>query len=192
MSADHLSPSQIAAYVDGVTDRDERARIQAHLALCEDCRAEAVEVSRIVRTAPTASVRVSRRLWVPAAAVAALLLLWVGRESIIDRSPAEHRDEAVTTTVAPRPVTPIGGVDTVRALIWSSVPHADRYRVRLFDADGSLLWEREVAETTAVPPATVALRAGQPYFWRVEARTGFDRWAASDLIEFVPRQRGRR
>lgn len=51
-----------------------------------------------------------------------------------------------------------------------------------------MLWERETADTSAPPQGSVMLRAGLAYYWRVEARTGFDRVAESDLTEFVIRQ----
>jgi hypothetical protein len=94
-------------------------------------------------------------------------------------------------TAAPRPIAPVDTVAGVAAFTWSSVPQADRYRVRLFDADGTVIWERETAETVATLPSVVGLRAQLRYYWKVEAHSGFDRWAASDLVEFVPRRGGR-
>ena len=76
------------------------------------------------------------------------------------------------------------------ALVWSSVPYANNYRVRMFDADGTVLWEREATDTVVPIPDSMALRPLLLYYWRVEARTGFDRRAESDLVEF--RLEGRR
>jgi hypothetical protein len=70
-------------------------------------------------------------------------------------------------------------------LRWSAAAGADRYRVTLFDADGRVLYETEVGETVAPLPDSVAPGPGRPYLWKVEARTGFDRWSASDLVEFT-------
>jgi anti-sigma factor RsiW len=185
----HLPAHRIAAWADGTLAREERATIEAHLATCADCRAEAADVSRIVRSLPMART-VGRRTWIPAAAAAALALLWVGSRPLREPGLEQHREEAVTTTVAPRPIAPIDTVDRVTALVWSSVPGADRYRVRFFDAEGTVIWEGEDADTVAALPDSLALRAGRPYYWRVEAHTGFDRWVASDLIELVARRGG--
>lgn len=47
-----------------------------------------------------------------------------------------------------------------------------------------MLYEAEVAGTTAAIPDSVRLVPGPRYLWKVEARIGFDRWSASELIEF--------
>ncbi len=187
----HLDSNEIAAYVDGAVHGEERLSIEAHLAACTECRAEVAEVSRIVRTVPAAR-RLPSRLWIPAAAAAVLALLWLERPALYERAEPELREEAVTMTVAPRPITPTGTVDTVSALVWSSVPYANSYRVRLFDSDGTVTWEREASDTIAAVPDSIALRADVPYYWRVEAHTGFDRWAASDLVEFRVQRENRR
>jgi len=70
------------------------------------------------------------------------------------------------------------------------VPGADRYRVTLFDASGHVLYETQLAGTVAVLPDTVVLVAGRPYLWKVAARTGWDRWSPSELVEFSLAPRG--
>jgi hypothetical protein len=191
----HLEPHEVAAWTDGTLPGDRRATLEAHLAECAECRAEAADVSRIVRSLPRPAV-VRRRVWIPAAAAAAAILLatWLGPRALRDPElpePAEqHRQEAVTTTVAPRPLVPIGAVDRVSRFVWSSVPRAEGYRVRLFDDQGTVVWATESADTVVVPPDTLALRARRPYYWRVEAHTGVGRWVASDLVELVARRGG--
>lgn len=187
----HLEPHEIANYVHGDVGGEARALIDAHLAACSECRLEAAEVSRIIRTAPAAR-SVSRRIWIPAAAAAALALLWVAPRARREQGEPQHRDVpvAMVAVEAPRPVAPIGTVDSVPGLVWSSVPYANNYRIRLFDADGTLLWEREAADTVVPIPDSITLRPRLLYYWRVEAHTGFDRRSESDLIEF--RLQGRR
>jgi sulfopyruvate decarboxylase TPP-binding subunit len=63
------------------------------------------------------------------------------------------------------------------------VPRVDRYRLTLFDSTGSVVWETQTADTSAVPPHDIALYRGR-YFWKVEAQTGWGRWVASELAEF--------
>jgi hypothetical protein len=84
----------------------------------------------------------------------------------------------------PTPRSPLGAVASVNGLQWSAVAGANRYRVTLFDARGHVLYETEVADTVAALPDSVALVPGEPYLWKAAARTGFDRWTASPLVEF--------
>lgn len=184
----HLEPEEISAYVDGASAGATRSRVEAHLAHCADCRAELVGVSRIVASLPRLQARRHRRWW-SAAAAAIVLIVVTPRAS---RDTSEHREAAVTTTVAPRAVAPVGAVDSATSLMWSSVPHADRYRVRLFTGDGAVLWESETTDTTATLPGSIGLRSGGAYFWKVEAQTGFGRSAASELNEFSVRYAPRR
>lgn len=179
----HLDPAEVAAYVDRVMERDARQRIEAHLASCAECREELVDATRIAATLPHQR-RIS--MWVPAAAAAALMVMVVWPRAV--REPAlDHREAPVTVTVAPRALAPVGAVDSAPMLLWSSVPHADRYEVRVFAADGSVLWERETNDTSVAIPDSIGLRSRQSYHWKVEALTGFDRRAASELIEFSVR-----
>src|SRR4051812_36504279 len=189
---EHLDADEIVAYVDRAVAGDERLRIEAHLAACTECRVEVSEVIGVVRTIP--ELRQSRRrYWIPAAAAAALaiVLAWPRGQQARLTLGREHRQGAVTTTVGPRPIAPSGEVPSADTLLWSSVPGADGYAVRLFDANSSVLWETQTTDTVAVLPATIGLRAGASYYWKVEARAGFDRWVSSELVEFVvPNGRG--
>jgi hypothetical protein len=75
-------------------------------------------------------------------------------------------------------------VAAVTDLRWSPVAGADRYRVTVFDATGGVVYASESADTVVAFPDSVALVSGASYLWKVDARTGFDRWAASGLAEF--------
>jgi hypothetical protein len=188
-SGGHLQPMEVASYVDGVTTDEARARIDGHLAECAECRDEIVEATRIAGTMSRPKLN-SARVWIPAAAAAAVLLLMVRQPDTV-RQPSEHREAPVTTTIAPSAITPVGSVDSVAALVWSSVPYTDRYVVRVFDAEGSVVWQREGTDTTvSIPPSLLALN--RSYFWKVEAQTGFGRSAATELIEFSVRRPSRR
>jgi hypothetical protein len=185
VSEHHIGEATVAAYVDGVLEAGERVRVEEHLGSCAECRLEVASVSRIVSTARTGG-RSATRLFLPIAAAAGLALAWLGYNAMPGSDP-EHRGAGVQTVSSPRALSPVGIVDSVPAVVWTSTPGAQRYRVRVFDADGTVVWETEVSDTSAVPPSTLALRRGVSYFWKVEARTGFDRWSASDLVEFAHR-----
>ncbi len=177
----HLEPREVAAYIDRAVDDAARTAIEAHLAGCAECRVELVEASRAVATLPS---RKAARIWVPAAAAAVLIAIVL---PIGLRESGTHRESPVTATVAPVASAPVGRVDSATALVWSSVPHADRYRARIFDGDGVVIWEHETTDTVVAVPASAALRPSRPYFWRVYAQIGFDRTAASELTEFSVR-----
>lgn len=187
LADDHLEPAEIAACLEDAVDAAARARIDAHLAACAKCREEIVDAGRIVATLPAAK-RAGRRIWIPAA-IAAALLLFVARPGQITDSPMVHREAPVTAIVAPQIVAPIGAVEVPARLVWRGAPGADAYHVRLFHADGAVLWEQATTDTTTALPDSLRLAAGRSYFWRVEAQTGFDRRAASELIEFTLRPR---
>lgn len=182
---EHLSASDVAAYLENALD--DRARVEAHLLECSSCRAELVEVaditSRVFRQR-------QRRIWLPALAAAALLIVLVRPTGEPDRV---HREPPVTSVVAPQAIVPAGVVDSASTFLWTSVPGADRYVVRVYSATGSVLWQRELQDTVAQPPDSLRLVPGVRHYWKVEAHVGFDRATASELTEFSVRQRaGRR
>ena len=86
--------------------------------------------------------------------------------------------------MTPVPRSPVGAVAAVNDLRWSRVAGADRYRVTVFDATGGVVYAAEVLDTVVAFPDSVALVPGDSYLWKVDARIGFDRWAASELAEF--------
>lgn len=190
-----LDDEHIAAIVDGTLDPGARAAAIEHLAECARCRDAVASVVRLATAQPVAREMhrveygrgVPRRFWwrLPvglAAAAAVALLLLPGRN---DRGADDRRREpSLTATIAPRPLEPRGSVTALPVLRWASVPNADRYRVRVFTADGTVLWESEGVDTVAGLPAGVTLQPEASYYWKVEARTGWDRWVGSDLVEF--------
>jgi hypothetical protein len=179
----HITEGEVASYVDA--DHVRREEIQSHLAVCAECRAEVAEVGRLARALPDVHRGwVQRRVWLPVAAAAAAAVVLLIRPT---PSAVEHREGAVTTIMAPVPITPAGFADPGGALVWSSVPLAHAYRARVFDERGTVLWQRETTDTLTPIPASVDLRPGARYYWNVEARTGFDRGVTSDLTEFTVR-----
>jgi anti-sigma factor RsiW len=185
---EHLTADDTAAYVDGQLAAAERAAIASHLAQCAECRLEIVDITRLVRAVP------QRRRWTiimaPLAAAAAVLILFIAPQRDRD-STSQLREPAVTTTVAPALAIPRGQVAALHAMTWSSVPHADQYRVTLFDRDGNVAWRAQSPDTTVVLPDTVRLTGGVPYFWKVEARIELGRWVSSDLTSFTLEARSR-
>jgi Putative zinc-finger len=180
----------IGALAEGTLDAESRARALAHVAACVHCRRAVASVAEALADGPVTheidvvegrARRPGRllRVTVPLAAAAILLLLlW----SPAGDEPAIHRGNGGT---APTPIAPVGAVAAAQRLDWTGMIGADRYRVTLFDARGDVLYETELTDTSAVLPSSVELIAGTPYLWRVEARTGWDRWTASELVRFT-------
>lgn len=186
-AAECLDDDIIAGLADGTMDPALRAAVLPHLAGCPRCRTALVSVTRAlaepaVTRAIGATERGPRRLYriaLPLAAAAVLLLLL--------RSPIQdggHRGGGVPVSTAPVPVSPVGTVAAASVLVWTKVPGADGYRISVFDADGRVAYETRTTDTAASLPDSLVLVAGRPYLWKVEARTGFDRWVTSELVEF--------
>jgi putative zinc finger protein len=179
----------IADFVEGRLTPQSRAPIVAHLLTCARCRALVKATSDLAANEVTPVGQAHRRrlrwtLPVGLAAAAALVLLLLPRGR--DASTPGLREPTVTSTIAPSPIAPAPGASVARvdSLVWSNVPGAERYRVRLYDGEGSVLWTVETADTLVALAGSVRLAPGVTYFWRVEAQAEWMRWTASDLVSF--------
>jgi anti-sigma factor RsiW len=184
MENEHLTGAEVAGYLEGALPQSDRRRVEAHLAACDECCSELIEVAQLLRTQPRRRDR--RGLWYVTAGVAAaagLLLILFPRAGQPPESPG-YREPVVTTTVGPVIIAPRGETTAARAVVWRAVPHAERYRLTLFDVTGTVIWQSRVSDTVATLPATIELRPRASYFWQVEAQTAWNRWVRSDLVEF--------
>jgi hypothetical protein len=186
-----LDDHVIAALADGSIDPSLRRAVLPHLASCVRCRTTVASVAGAladptVGNAVAAADRGPWRLYrvaVPLAAAAVLLLL-LRSPAADDGTGGGHRGGDGSDALAPVPVAPVGSVAAAPTLVWTSVAGADGYRVTLFDAAGHVAYEARAADTAATLPDSIILVAGRPYLWKVAARTGFDRWVTSRLVEF--------
>jgi len=178
----HLNAVSLARYVEGSLTPDERARCDAHLAQCWECRAELIESRRILASRPRDTQWT--RLATAAAAAAVLLLVWTGTAR---HRPAESltRDATLTTTVAPLPVAPLGSVTRVERLRWRAVPGVLHYRVTLFTGEGQVMWHTTTRDTFVSPGDTLRFSLATPYYWQVKAETSYGRWVESELVGFT-------
>ncbi len=195
------SDDVIRRYVTDGLAPEEIEAFEAHLLTCGTCQTElrlALAIQDELgrqRRAPSriaAGSHRSTRRWLGAAgtAVAAAAALWFvvvypggpGEQpgSTEHRAPMEAGEEAAL----PVPIAPVGITEAVTEVLWGRVTGADRYRVTLFDDAGDILWELEARDTTVLLPESVELTAGVSYFWKVDARVGFERWLKSDVVEF--------
>jgi hypothetical protein len=206
LSCDEIAGGAIVErYVARKLSSELTDRFEIHLLDCGRCQTE-VQLAWAVRRgldtgdASTGSERDSgvipmrpRRRFsrvatgaVVAAAAAAILLFVVPSLRLGDTSGTgdPHRGSESDTPSVPVPIAPVGTVDGVEEIHWTSVAIADRYRLTLLDQDGSIRWEFETADTFAAFPDRLVLEEGAAYYWTVDARIGFDRWVESELAAF--------
>ena len=199
-----LDEMAIAELAEGVATDDARVAATAHLVTCASCRSQLSElratlddaaiVAALPRTGATRRLRSTFIGGLSAAGLAAAAVLVFALAPNLtrhemgaprrDETAAPMRDETGAFVVAPVAVAPVDLVSDSLVFRWSSVPGANRYRLRVFDAEGIVVWETQTSDTTAAPPAAITLQRGARYLWKVEARTDFDRWVGSALTEF--------
>ena len=180
--APHPSDEELAAYLGGELDGGRKQRLEAHLAGCAVCRSELADAVEILRT----PARGRRRILFPVAAAAAavaLLFFALPQDLPVPGGIPEHR--AVSSARPPVPGAPLGGVEAVTGFQWTQVAGADRYRVTLYEDDGSVLWSGATNGPSVSLPDSVGLTQGRDYLWRVEARVGWDVWESSELVRFT-------
>lgn len=206
-TGDCLDEMTVAKVVEQGVDAVESPAVIPHLTTCARCREQVASVARLLGDPSVATeigrIKVAtpppaRRPWrlvgggaLVAAAAAATFMVGGSRNRVTVVEPLTavvgaqtHREPGMTTTVAPSVIAPIGAIGAADTFRWTSVPRADRYRLRVFDRGGTAVWEVEVNDTAVVRPDSIAGDRGSTYLWKVEARTGWDRWVASDLVEF--------
>ena len=180
----HLTAEQTAAYLDRVLPPGERATVDAHLAACSDCRDEVAALTPLLRPRSSRRTLLRTTLVVGAAAAASLVLL-VYPESVTKPAVSPHRDPAGVPAPTLEAKAPTGSVTRPVRLAWAPLAQAVRYRGLVFDAEGSILYRAETEDSVLPLPDSLPLAVGQPYFWKVEADLGLDRWVSSRLIEFT-------
>ena len=192
---DCLDADTVAALADGTLDAARRGRALGHVATCALCRRAVASVAEALADGPiTHEVEIiegrRRRLRgqllkvvTPLAAAAALVLLLLPRH---DNHPlvSTLRGPLKADTDAPAPIGPRATAARPDRFVWTAVAHAQRYRLRLYDAEGGVLWTDETSDTAAALPKSVKLSPRSRYFWKVEAQTESGRWSGSELVEF--------
>ncbi len=190
-----LDDLTVAALAEGTLDATVQQPALDHLLICTECRQRVAEVSRLLRdetvaadlqTVEIALAGSSRGKWLRVAsglAAAAVLVLFVRTVGGPRVSEPVHREEPITLISAPILLQPTGTVARVDSLSWHSVPRATQYRLTLFTQEGMTLWETGTVDTVVALPETVKLVSGAAYYWKVEARTDWNRWTASDMVE---------
>jgi hypothetical protein len=161
----HLDPHEVTGYIEGTLARAERARLESHLADCDECTAEIAAVSRLRPR------RGSRGRWVGLAIAAAAVIAVVVVGRTLDSTPADEgpvvRGDsagAVVSTVAPAEGA---ALESPPVFVWHPVPDATIYRLSLTRPNGDSAWAASVRDTTVAAPDS-ALAPGT-YYWIVDA-----------------------
>ncbi len=179
-----LDPDELAALLDGKLPAERRADLLAlvandadaalQLQLAMDLRAAAAAaVAAAPRVLPLTVRPVPRRFtpWLQALAASLVLLagaaLWLPRPAPDATRGAETADPLAPADAAVLSAPPA-------QLRWPAQAGVERYQVRLYDAEATLLWER--AELTQpvlmIDPAARAQLVPGHYYWRVEWSEG--------------------
>lgn len=179
-----------ARYLAGVLSAAESEAFEEHYFSCDRCFA-AVQRGNEIRAAlslPASTdtiesppiviplIRRRRRFsaWQPALAAAAAVILILG----VRQLNAPRRSASVLPPVsgsdAPRGAAPAltltsHATTAVLVAAWSPPSAARSYRVRLLATDGSLLFEREIADTSIMLSRDLLRGAKSPVYWEVQA-----------------------
>jgi hypothetical protein len=164
----HLDPHEVAAYLAGTLALEARARVEAHLADCEECAAELVAVGRL-RPARSGA------RWGPAiglATAAAIAVVALAPRLLREPGPAVppvRGDSVPSATLAL--VAPGDGADLREppVFVWRQVAEAATYLVVVSRADGDSVWSATTRDTTASPPPDALPASPEPYYWYVDA-----------------------
>ena len=174
-----LDPDELAALLDGRLPAQRRADLLAQVAGDADAALQ-LQLAMDLRAAAAAAVAPAPRVLLPARpaarrfapwlqALAAGLVLVVGAALWLPRpAPDVTRGAQTAEALAPADASVLAAPPA--QLRWPAQAGVERYRVRLYDAEATLLWER--AELTqpvfVIDPAARAQLVPGHYYWRVE------------------------
>ena len=201
-SAECLDDETIAMLANGDIDAARATRAFAHLLECGHCCHELASVARLFADSDVraelehlAQPAIRRRALsvramggLAAVAAAAALIFFVVRPDRLTRPAVKpvYREQSFTAGVPPTLVAPIGAAVPTDTFRWKAVIRANRYRLTVFNRDGSVAWEHETPDTAVALPKVLSRSSDLTFLWRVEARVGWeDRWARSEMATFT-------
>lgn len=140
--------------------------MESHLAECADCRAEVVEIERLVGGVRRRRVR---SMAVGGLAVAAGLVLAVStlRHGGTGPSNGSLRGAGATAVipVGPTGIVPLSGL----ALTWHATGSGSMYNVTISNAAGATLWTHNTSDTAVAISQEINLSPEVEYYWTVDA-----------------------
>lgn len=166
--ADHLTLSDIAAYVDGVASPEDQRRIEGHAADCPECGDEIVAAAHAVR--PNRGRRRAGMSIPLAAGLAALLLLRPGSTDLPQTPPSFRnggREPVRVQVLSPADRATVRSSEA--RFVWRPAALEASYTFQITNEIGDVLWEGQTPDTTLDLTQHLLLREGLRYFWRVDA-----------------------
>ena len=196
-----LSEADLAGWVDGTLDEGARASTLVHLSNCPRCVrslsalvsalnsqpvAAAIEEAEAAHTGSVSKPALSRRLVIAAGVAAASIVGLVAvRWIALDvEQESVHRGSTESAAAAPELRSPVGQVGVVSEFSWTPVRGSDTYRITLYDAHGTVVWETETDEPRIALPDTIEIARDVQYLWKIAARLQLGRWVSSELAGF--------
>lgn len=171
MPTQHLSATEIAAFIDSTLSPEARAAAELHLSGCDKCREELASCLRLASTAPS---RASSRLpWPMLGAIAAAVVIVAVLRPGQPRATPDVSRERATSPATSLPAAGSSERTVTRQavrLAWQRDAAAVGYRVIVTDSAGAPVWRSDdLTDTAVAPPPSVRLEPGARYFWRVDA-----------------------
>ena len=168
---DHLSAPQLAAYVGRSLSTEDREIAVDHLAVCAQCRDEALASARVLRSERA---RRAKRVGAPAAAAAALavVVLVFGPRALTESTEPILRegDSGAASVSSIRVHSPTDSAEVGQIeFSWQDMGSEVRYRFSLTHSDGAEVWSGATADTSLTLPPDMMLSEGTTYFWWVDA-----------------------
>jgi hypothetical protein len=191
IDASHTSAADVSAYLDRTLSEGDRERVEAHLADCNECRQEVVDLYRLIRS-HSPQRHVVR--WVIAAGVAATLAITLALPRGPERGPLGNPTEQIErgapaeessrlSAWAPAGPSPVDR-DSL-TISWGAAQGSGvQYRVTLSDADGRVLWTASTSDTILRPPPSLTLPGGRTYYWYTDALLPDGRSLTTGVQEF--------
>jgi hypothetical protein len=167
----HLTTTQIAAFIDHSLPPADRVKAELHLAGCDRCREELAACAQLAASVPSTTRRHIPWRFVGVAAAAVLVALAV--RPTVNRDERGSSRERTSSAEANRIATfrPAPDADVRRPalqFVWRADEHSTGYRVIVTTDKGAPVWTSDVDSTRVSPPDSVILGVGSRYFWRVE------------------------
>lgn len=186
----HLESTRLAAYLDRALAPPARAEVEAHLAGCPECRAELVDLDRILadrRTTPPWRWGAAAAVLAAAALVGVLLVRPGGEEPdsgrVLRGRQASLADSAARVAMVHPTPDAVVPVDSL-VFSWRSSEEDASYRFTLTDERGDVVWQAATADTTLRVPPRAGLKPGAEYYWYVDALLSNGRSVTSGIRGF--------
>lgn len=190
MSCPYVDSDVVERYLARTLPAEESEAFEEHYFGCDRCFA-AVERGNEIRAAlsSTAGARASASIegvtpinrkvrrfagWRPALAAAAVVVIAFGIRRSLNLRPSAATTAATPTDAARGAVHSLNltshATSAVLVAAWPAQPSAQSYRVRLLATDGSLLYEREIPDTSVILSRELLRATGtNPVYWEVQA-----------------------